>query len=84
MRVARSGLWVPGLSWGGGGGEEGRPFKSDGDVHWRIQIKPLRTPMWVWLKFKLTPKGDFCVVNVRAFFVNFFMYNTNLYLNGQT
>ena len=40
--------------------------------------------MWVWLEFKLTPKGDFCVVNVRAFFVNFFMYSTNRYLNGQT
>ena len=29
-------------------------------------MKPLRRPMWVWLKFKLTPKGDFCVVNVMA------------------
>ena len=32
--------------------------------------------MWVWLKFKLTPTGDFCVVSVRAFFVNFVMYST--------
>ena len=24
--------------------------------------------MWVWLKLKLTPKWDFCVVCVRAFF----------------
>ena len=23
--------------------------------------------MWVWLKLKLTPEGDFCVVSVRAF-----------------
>ena len=80
----------------GGGGEEGLPFKSDGekssgdevdgdmDVHRKIQIKSLRRPMWVWLKFKLTPKGDFCVVNVRACFVNLFMYSTNRYLNGQT
>ena len=81
MRVARSGLWVPGPR---GRGEEGLPFKSDGDVHRKIQIKPLRRPMWVWLQFKLTPKGDFCVVNMRAFFVNFFMYSTNRYLNGQT
>ena len=80
MRVARSGLWVPGR----GGGEEGLLFKSDGVVHWRIQIKPIRRPMWVWLKFKLTPKGDFCVVNVMAFFVNFFMYSINRYLNGRT
>lgn len=80
----------------GGGGEEGLPFKSDGekssgdevdgdmDVHRKIQIKSLRRLMWVWLKFKLTPKGDFCVVNVRACFVNLFMYSTNRYLNGQT
>jgi len=55
----------------GGGGDEELPFKSDGDVHRKIQIKPLRRPMWVWLKFKLTPKGDFCVVNVRGFFCKF-------------
>ena len=24
--------------------------------------------MWVWLKLKLTPKGDFCEVSVTAFF----------------
>ena len=28
--------------------------------------------MWVWLKLKLTSKGDFCVIGVMAFFVNFF------------
>ena len=39
--------------------------------------------MWVWFKLKLTPKGDFCVVSVRAFFVNFFMHRTEQYLNGQ-
>ena len=27
--------------------------------------------MLVWLKLELTPKGDFFVVSVRAFFVNF-------------
>ena len=27
--------------------------------------------MWVWLKLKLTPKGDFCVVSVGAFFCKF-------------
>ena len=26
--------------------------------------------MWVWLKLKLIPEGDFCVVSVTAFFVN--------------
>ena len=39
--------------------------------------------MWVWLKLKLTPKGDFCVVSVRAFFVTFFMHSTKGYLNGE-
>ena len=29
------------------------------------------------------PKGDFCVVRVRIFFVNFFMHGTKQYLNGQ-
>ena len=38
----------------------------------------------VWCKLKLTPKGDFCVVSVGAFFVNFFMHsNPKQYLNGQ-
>ena len=32
MRVARSGLWVPGMGGGGGEGEEGLLFKSDGVV----------------------------------------------------
>lgn len=36
--------------------------------------------MWVWLELKLTPKGDFGVVSVRAFF----MHSTKRYLNGQT
>ena len=39
--------------------------------------------MWVWLKLKLTPKGDFCEVKVRAFFVNFFLHSTKRDLNGQ-
>ena len=39
--------------------------------------------MRVWLKLKLTPKGDFCVVSVRAFFVNFFMHSSKRYLKGQ-
>lgn len=28
--------------------------------------------MWMWLKLNPSLKGDFCVVSVRAFFVNFF------------
>ena len=30
----------------------------------------------MWLKLKPTPKGDFCVVRVRACFVNFSMHST--------
>ena len=39
--------------------------------------------MWVWLKLKLTPKGDFWLVSVGAFLVNFFMHSTKKYPNGQ-
>ena len=39
--------------------------------------------MRVWLKLKLTPEGDFCVVSVKAFFVNFFMHSPKRYLKGQ-
>ena len=40
--------------------------------------------MWVWLKLKLAPKGDFGVVSVTAsFFVNFFIHSLTRYLNGQ-
>ena len=39
--------------------------------------------MWEWLKLKQTPKGDFWLVIVGAFFVNFFMHSTKRYLNGQ-
>ena len=39
--------------------------------------------MWVWLKLKLIPEGDFCVVSVTAFFVNFFIRSTKGYLKGQ-
>ena len=68
------------------------PYKSAGDVHRRIQIKPLKTTRSNRLKFRLPlfptnvgvaqantnpgPKGDFCVVSVRAFFVNFFIHST--------
>ena len=31
-------------------------------------LNPQGRPMWVWLKLKLTPKGDFCEVSVTVFF----------------
>ena len=64
-----------------GGG--GLSYKSDVDAHRKVRIKPLMRPMWVWLELKLASKGDFCVVSVRALFVNFFMYSPKRYLNGQ-
>ena len=36
----------------------------------------------MWLKLKVTPKGDFCKVSVTVFFsANFFMHNPKRYLN---
>ena len=55
-------------------------YKIDGDARREIQIKSLRE--WVWLMLELTPKRDFCVVSVRAFFVNFLMHSPKRYLNG--
>ena len=49
----------------------------------KFKLNPQGRPMWVWLKVKLTPTGDFCVVSVSAFFVNFFMNSTKRYRNGQ-
>ena len=35
----------------------------------------------MWLKLKLTLKGDFCEVSVTAFSANFFMHSPKRYLN---
>ena len=58
-------------------------YESDGMVVGNFKLNRLRRLVWLWLKLKLTRKGDFCVVSVRAFFVNFFMHSTKRYLNGQ-
>ena len=39
----------------------------------KFKLNPQGRPMRVWLKRKLTPEGDFSVVRVRAFLVNFVM-----------
>ena len=65
--------------------------KHPGDSHIKVteilvgkfKLNSQRRRMWVWLKLKLTPKGDFCVVSVRAFFVKFFMNSKKRYRNGQ-
>ena len=36
-----------------------------------LTSNPWGRPKWVWLKLKLTLKGDFCEVSVTAFFANF-------------
>ena len=33
----------------------------------KFKLNPRGGPMWVWLKLKLTVKGDFCEVSVTAF-----------------
>ena len=48
-----------------------------------FKLNPLGRPMQVWFKLELNPKGDFCVVSVRAFFVNSFIHITKRYLNWQ-
>lgn len=50
------------------------PYKSDRDAYREIQIKPKGTTVGVAqaVKLNLSSKGDFCVVSVRALFVNFF------------
>ena len=35
----------------------------------KINLNPSGRTMWVWLKLKLTPKGDFCEVSIMAFFL---------------
>ena len=35
----------------------------------------------MWVKLKLTLKGDICEVSVTAFFANFFMHSPKRYLN---
>ena len=47
-----------------GAGQGRETLISDRDACQKIQIKPEGRPMWVWLKLKRTPKGDFCLSSV--------------------
>ena len=49
----------------------GHSHISDEDARRKIQINPQGRQGRVRLKLKLAPKGDFCVVRVRAFFCKF-------------
>ena len=49
----------------------GFPYKKDQDAHQKIQIKLLSKTNVGVAQAKLTHKGDFCVVSVRAFFCKF-------------
>ena len=61
---------------GGGWAGVGRlPREASGMLVGKFKLNPQGRPVWMWLKLKLTPKGDLCVVNVRTFFVNFSMYS---------
>ena len=36
----------------------------------KLKLNLYGRPVWMWLKLKLTPTGDFLVVSVREFFVD--------------
>ena len=69
----------------GGGWGDRLPYEGEasGMLVGKFKLNPEGRPVWVWLKLKLTPKGDFCVVSVRTSFVNFSTYSIKRYLNGQ-
>ena len=70
---------------GGGGAGLGRlPQEGDasGMLIGKFKLNPYGRPVWMWLKLKLTSKGDLCLVSVRTFLVNFSMYSIKRYLNG--
>ena len=54
-----------------GNPREDSHIKVKGVLVGKLIIYYLNPPMWVWLKLKLTPKGDFCEVSVTAFFFFF-------------
>ena len=39
--------------------------------------------MWVWLKLKLTPKGNDIETEITVFFVSLFIHSPQRYLNGR-
>ena len=53
-------------------------MKVSGMLVGKFKLNPKARQMSVWLKLKLTPKGDFCLVSIRAFFVIFFFFCTVL------
>ena len=57
-----------------GNPREDSHIKVKGMLVGKLQWNPWGRPMWVWLKLKLTLKGDFCEVSVTAIFCNFFHF----------
>ena len=57
-----------------GNPREDSHIKVKGLLVGKLILSPKGRPMWVWLKLKLTPKGDFCEVSVTAFFFGKFLY----------
>lgn len=66
---------IKGIGVGTGGGVS--HIKVTGMLVVKFKLNPQGRPMWVWFKLKLTPKGDFWLVRVGAFLVNFVMHSTN-------
>ena len=62
----------------------------EGESHTKVTGMPTPLegrPMWVWLKLKLAPKGDFCVVSVKAcilLYIKFFMHSPKRKLSEWT
>jgi len=54
-----------------------------GDPHIKVRGAARRQIMWVWLKLKLSPKGDHTNTETSQPFGNFFMRGSKRYLNGQ-
>ena len=53
----------------------GLPYKSDGDLVGKLKLNPSGRPILVWVKLKLTPKGDHTKTDITVFFVHLFMHN---------
>ena len=49
----------------------------------KLKLYPQGRPMWVWLKLKLTSKGEHTKNRLHGIFCKFFMQSPKRYLNGQ-
>ena len=64
-----------------GSPREDSHIKMKGILVGKLKLNYWGRPVWVWLKLKLSLKGDFCEVSVTAIFANFFMYRRNTWMS---